>query len=112
MVHSLCKDKSFKIPIPNSGFRLMSTQFGEIWRCFDFWLHFVDCILDIVRFPAAFRCDTVMLQKLLDAKADPVAKAKQVGTALMMVRGIRWECRKGRFGVMMSHVGWLVGVQG
>ena len=46
MVHSLCKDKSFKIPIPNSGFRLMSTQFGEIWRCFDFRLHFVDCILE------------------------------------------------------------------
>lgn len=37
-----------------------------------------------VLFPAAFRCDTVMLQKLLDANADPLAKAKQVGTALMM----------------------------
>ena len=52
-----------------------------------------------------------MLQKLLDAKADPVAKAKQVGTALMMARGIDGSVGKGD-GVMMSDVGWLVGVQG
>lgn len=37
-----------------------------------------------VLFPAAFRCDAAMLGKLLDAKADPSAKAQHVGTALMM----------------------------
>lgn len=53
-----------------------------------------------------------MLQKLLDAKADPVAKAKQVGTALMMARGVDGSVGKGD-GVMgvMLMVGWSAGLR-
>jgi hypothetical protein len=65
-----------------------SGQFLGFSKEFQDFLH--EQILDTrktqasLRFPAAFRCDAAMLGKLLDAKADPAAKAQRVGTALMM----------------------------